>query len=304
MRTSTRPRSEHDLPSVWMLIQATGGGGGDSTLVECLFSIDPLPRPRPCVRRRHPRHLYFSRAPVSQPNHHLQGGSSVWRSQRLTQPSPLSARWPRRRARPSCGTPCPCRRVIENKHSNQGRNKSYLHHFRVNAHTDGEKEEEIEYRASACSQHPPLPCPPGCRARTGTCPRASPPTHATPCRRVIENKHSTEIRARLTFRVNAYASSGLCSSIRRRSSVCSQRFPAEEEEEIQCRSSACSHYAPCLINSRRVHRRHRGPLLLPGLPEWHHVHVPPPRGSECGVELRGHFYNRPGDAKQSPLARL
>ena len=38
------------------------------------------------------------------------------------------------------------------------------------------------------------PCPPGCRVRTGTCPRVSPPMHAAPGRRVIENKRLPEIR--------------------------------------------------------------------------------------------------------------
>jgi len=44
LRTSTRPRLEHDLPSGAMLIQTRGvygGRGGDSTSVECLFSITP-----------------------------------------------------------------------------------------------------------------------------------------------------------------------------------------------------------------------------------------------------------------------
>ena len=32
-------RSDHDLPSGWMLIQTRGGGGGDLTSVQCLFSL-------------------------------------------------------------------------------------------------------------------------------------------------------------------------------------------------------------------------------------------------------------------------
>ena len=44
LRTNTRSRSEHDLPAGSMLIQVRGGGGGDSTSVECLFSIIPSHR--------------------------------------------------------------------------------------------------------------------------------------------------------------------------------------------------------------------------------------------------------------------
>ena len=39
MRTSTRPRSEHELFCGRILVQTRGDGGGDSTPVECLFSI-------------------------------------------------------------------------------------------------------------------------------------------------------------------------------------------------------------------------------------------------------------------------
>jgi hypothetical protein len=49
------PRSEHDLPSVWMFIHTRrgrgggGGGGGEhSTLVECWFSASTLPGPPTC----------------------------------------------------------------------------------------------------------------------------------------------------------------------------------------------------------------------------------------------------------------
>jgi len=37
------PRLEDDISSGRMLIQMRGGGGGNSTSVECLFSVTPLP---------------------------------------------------------------------------------------------------------------------------------------------------------------------------------------------------------------------------------------------------------------------
>jgi hypothetical protein len=52
-------------------------------------------------------------------------------------------------------------------------------------------------------------------------------------RRVFENKHSTEIRKRLTFRVNAHTDSQtgslIAPSIQRRSNACSQYPPAHTD---------------------------------------------------------------------------
>ena len=43
-------RSDQD--SGWLLIRTRGGGGGDSTSVECLFSMTPLPGSAPASRRK------------------------------------------------------------------------------------------------------------------------------------------------------------------------------------------------------------------------------------------------------------
>ena len=63
-----RRSSPHDLPSGWMLIQPYrgGGGGGESTSVECLFLMTPLPQ----QPKYNPfAHFNTSRCPPSQEGH-------------------------------------------------------------------------------------------------------------------------------------------------------------------------------------------------------------------------------------------